>query len=231
MAKSSLLLFKTSSQLISVLKFLFAIKPKLQFKKLHNKFGIIIEVKNEKMKLKESELDQIYTLIDWLTFVGCKIPVTLFSQINLEKTFKMKLHSIYNNIRFINDQTEIENFIVDIQSDNICILENNFEILKKNQDINTNFNINENLNNNNNNNNNDSSSFYSINQGGSKKKSNKSLVRSNTKTKSKKRLGLLTLSDKEKGENLLLSTQREKKNNFLNKKESEESESENSFIK
>ena len=59
--KSSLLLFKTSSQLISVLKFLFAIKPKLQFKKLHNKFGIIIEVKNEKMKLKESELEQIYT--------------------------------------------------------------------------------------------------------------------------------------------------------------------------
>ena len=232
MAKSSLLLFKTSSQLISVLKFLFAIKPKLQFKKLHNKFGIIIEVKNEKMKLKESELDQIYTLIDWLTFVGCKIPVTLFSQINLEKTFKMKLHSIYNNIRFINDQSEIDNFIVDIQSDNICILENNFEILKKNQDINNNFNINENLNSNNNNNNNDSSSFYSINQGGSKKKTNRSLVRSNTKTKSKKKLGLLTLSDKEKGDNLLLSTQREinnKKNIF--KKESEESESENSFIK
>ena len=87
---NDLLLFKTSNQIISSLKYLFAIKPELQFKKLNNKFGIIIEIKNEKSHLKEEELDQIDILIDWLTFVGCKIPVAFYSQINIEKTLKMK---------------------------------------------------------------------------------------------------------------------------------------------
>ena len=35
------------------------------------------KIKNEKSHLKEDELDQIDILIDWITFVGCKIQVVL----------------------------------------------------------------------------------------------------------------------------------------------------------
>ena len=130
---SDLLLFKTSNQIISSLKYLFAIKPELQFKKLNNKFGIIIEIKNEKSHLKEEELDQIDILIDWLTFVGCKIPVALYSQINIEKTLKMKLHSSYQYIKFINDQREIDSFIVENNKEMSLIHENKFTIICENE--------------------------------------------------------------------------------------------------
>ena len=43
-ASNELLLFKTAGQIISFLKYLFAIKPELQFKKLDSKFGIVIEI-------------------------------------------------------------------------------------------------------------------------------------------------------------------------------------------
>jgi hypothetical protein len=130
---NDLLLFKTSNQIISSLKYLFAIKPELQFKKLNNKFGIIIEIKNDKSHLKEEELDQIDILIDWLTFVGCKIPVALYSQINIEKTLKMKLHSSYQYIKFINDQREIDSFIVENNKEMSLIHENKFTIICENE--------------------------------------------------------------------------------------------------
>ena len=126
---NDLLLFKTSNQIISSLKYLFAIKPELQFKKLNNKFGIIIEIKNDKSHLKEEELDQIDILIDWLTFVGCKIPVAFYSQINIEKTLKMKLHSTYQYIKFINEQREIDNFIAENNKELTLIHDNKFTII------------------------------------------------------------------------------------------------------
>ena len=126
---NDLLLFKTSNQIISSLKYLFAIKPELQFKKLNNKFGIIIEIKNDKSHLKEEELDQIDILIDWLTFVGCKIPVAFYSQINIEKTLKMKLHSTYQYIKFINDQREIDNFIAENNKELTLTHDNKFSII------------------------------------------------------------------------------------------------------
>ena len=100
---------------------------------LNNKFGIIIEIKNEKSHLKEEELDQIDIVIDWLTFVGCKIPVELYSQINIEKTLKMKFTlfiSLY--IKFINDQKEIDSFIIENNKEMSLIHENKFTIICEN---------------------------------------------------------------------------------------------------
>lgn len=118
--KNELLLFKASHQVISFLKYLFAIKPELQFKNLYNKFGILIEVRNERASLKDSEQDQIASLVDWLMFVGCKIPVVLFSQMNLEKTIRMKFHATYRHITYSTDQNDLYNFIKVTSKENVC---------------------------------------------------------------------------------------------------------------
>lgn len=118
--KNDLLLFKTSNQVISFLKYLFAIKPELQFKNLYNKFGILIEVKNEKSTLKDCEQEQVEILVDWLMFVGCKIPVVLYSQMNLEKTIKMKFQATYRHITYSTDQADIFNFIKVMSQENFC---------------------------------------------------------------------------------------------------------------
>ena len=132
-ASNELLLFKTAGQIISFLKYLFAIKPELQFKKLDSKFGIVIEIKNEKLFLQDTEFEHVELLIDWLLFVGCKIPVMVFCQLNLEKAIKMKLHSMYKNIRFTTDQSEVAKFIKDNSSENILCHIEKFSITMNNE--------------------------------------------------------------------------------------------------
>lgn len=105
-----LLLFNSSHQIIAFLKYLFAIKPKMQFKRLDRKFAIIIECKTDTPVLKESDMEQIENLFDWLNFAGCKIPVGIFTQIKLERNLKMNINSIYWNITFINLKSEIDIF-------------------------------------------------------------------------------------------------------------------------
>ena len=132
-ASNELLLFKTAGQIISFLKYLFAIKPELQFKKLDSKFVIVIEIKNEKLFLQDTEFEHVELLIDWLLFVGCKIPVMVFCQLNLEKAIKMKLHSMYKNIRFTTDQSEVAKFIKDNSSENILCHIEKFSITMNNE--------------------------------------------------------------------------------------------------
>lgn len=117
---NELVLFKSSTQIISFLKYLFAIKPELQFKNLYNKFRILIEVKNDKSLLKTNEIEQIESLVDWLMFVGCKIPVIIFSQYTVEKTQKMRINSKFNYISFTTDRTELANFIKEIRNEIVC---------------------------------------------------------------------------------------------------------------
>lgn len=127
-AKHELLMFKNAPQIIGFLKYLFAIKPDLQFKTLDNKFGILVEVKNEKVYLKDTEIEQIDILVDWLIFVGCKIPVSIYSQLHIDKTIKMKLHSTYDQVNFITDSAEIEKFIKDIPRENVFCQNEGFSI-------------------------------------------------------------------------------------------------------
>ena len=109
--KYELILFKNSNQVISFLKYLFALKPELQFKNLIKKLNIVVEVNNHDNLNLENEWFQINNLADWMTFVGCKILLIIYCQTNFSLNFQMKLYNTYNLIKFINDINELEKII------------------------------------------------------------------------------------------------------------------------
>jgi hypothetical protein len=106
-----LILFKNCNQIISFLKYLFALKPELQFKKLVHKLNIVVEISDYDNLVWEKEDMQINKLIDWLTFIGCKIPLIIFCQQDISRNFQMKLFFSYNLIQFIHNKEELEKII------------------------------------------------------------------------------------------------------------------------
>ena len=106
-----ILLFSKAFQIISFLKYLFAVKPYMQFKNLNNKFGIIIQSKISQNKIKEEELENIEILLDWLNFVGCKIPVILFTNERIERNLRMKIATYYLLLKFSNEKEDLKMFI------------------------------------------------------------------------------------------------------------------------
>ena len=115
-------LFKNSQQIISFLKYLFALKPELQFKNLIALLNIVIEVNHFENFNWNSDLNQIEYLINWLNLVGCKIPLLIYCEPNFEKNYHLKLCKEYNLVKFVNDtkileiimnKNEIGNFIID----------------------------------------------------------------------------------------------------------------------
>ena len=110
--KYELILFKNSNQIISFLKYLFALKPELQFKNLVKKLNIVVEVDNyDNMSFMENEVIQINRLADWMTYVGTKILLIIYCQTNFSVNFQMKLYNTYNLIKFINNKEELEKII------------------------------------------------------------------------------------------------------------------------
>jgi hypothetical protein len=106
-----ILLFSKAFQIISFLKYLFAVKPYMQFKNLNNKFGIIIQSKISQNKIKDDELENIEILLDWLNFVGCKIPVILYTTERIERNLRMKIATYYLLLKFSNDKEDLKIFI------------------------------------------------------------------------------------------------------------------------
>ena len=105
-------MFKNSNQIISFLKYLFALKPELQFKNLVKKLNIVVEVDNyDNMSFMENEVIQINRLADWMTYVGTKILLIIYCQTNFSVNFQMKLYNTYNLIKFINNKEELEKII------------------------------------------------------------------------------------------------------------------------
>ena len=102
--KYEALLFKSLSQIIAFLKYIFAIKPEMQFKKLKNKLNIIIEINNKKI---------ISNLGEWLIFVGSKIPVYIYSKNKIDNSFKMRLKNVYKLLFFINDDNILEKILAE----------------------------------------------------------------------------------------------------------------------
>ena len=102
-AKYEALIFKNSNQIISFLKYIFAVRPEIQFKKLIYKIYIIVET--NKKKLKDKEIGQISNLAEWLIFVGSKIPIIIYGKTNFESSIRMKLKNLYQLIYFINDES------------------------------------------------------------------------------------------------------------------------------
>ena len=106
---TNVMLFKTSNHIISFLKFLFAIKPNMQFQKLYKRFAIIIEADPSLINydLSEKDLGEIDCLFDWLNFAGCKIPIYLYTHKLLDRYLRMNLNSNYWNISFIDNKHEL----------------------------------------------------------------------------------------------------------------------------
>lgn len=109
--KQRVLQFKQANQIIAFLKYLFALKPDLQFKNLDSKYDIVIECRAIKGKLKDFELEEIDMLLDWLSFVGCKIPVVLFSVDKLERNLRMKIATCYIMVRFMSQKEQLFTFL------------------------------------------------------------------------------------------------------------------------
>ena len=114
--------FQNSQQVISFLKYIFALKPELQFKNLISLLNIIIEVNHFENFNWNLDIEQIEYLINWLNFVGCKIPLIVFCEPNFEKNYHLKLYKEFNLIKFVNDYLELEvlvnkrdfgNFVID----------------------------------------------------------------------------------------------------------------------
>jgi hypothetical protein len=122
-AKYQPLIFKNSIEILSYLKYIFAIKPEIQFKKLIHKINIIIEI-NQKNNL-DKEIKQIYTLAEWLIFVGSRIPIIIYGKINFDRSIKMKLYNIYKLIYIINDDNSLENIIKNEGQKILSISKNN----------------------------------------------------------------------------------------------------------
>lgn len=107
-----MLFFSTSNQVISFLKYLFAIKPEMQFKYLRNKIGIVIQDKsNSSSLINEKKVNNLFILLDWLNFVGCKIPILIYTEEPIEKNLRMKLSHDYIYINFTNTVSVLESFI------------------------------------------------------------------------------------------------------------------------
>jgi len=103
--------FKNSQQIISFLKYLFALKPELQFKNLISILNIVIEVNQFENFNWNIDMKQIEYLTNWLTFIGCKIPIIIFCEPAFQKNYHLKLYKEYNLIKFVNFQEQLENII------------------------------------------------------------------------------------------------------------------------
>lgn len=131
-SKHQVLLFKNSFQILSYLKYIFAIKPEMQFKKLLYKLNIVIEITQQ--KIGEKEMKQISNLAEWLIFVGSKIPIFIFGKLNFDRNLRMKLNNIYKLIYFINDDKFLEKIIESKGNKFLSISKNNnltFNLSKK----------------------------------------------------------------------------------------------------
>lgn len=122
-AKYQVLFFKNTNQILSFLKYIFAIKPEMQFKKLIYKLNIVIEV--NKKKIGDLDIKQINHLADWFIFVGCKIPIIIFGRSYFEHSLKMKLRNIYKLMFFINDEIVLDNILKNKGKKILSISDNN----------------------------------------------------------------------------------------------------------
>jgi hypothetical protein len=110
----NMLLFKNANQVISFLKYLFALKPLMQFKSLKHKLCIVIQyssVQKDNKGLKDRIFENIHALLEWLYFVGCKIPVIIYCESNYGFLQKIQVSTSYKLLTFTDNLNSIDKFI------------------------------------------------------------------------------------------------------------------------
>ena len=112
----NMLLFKNANQVISFLKYLFALKPLMQFKSLKHKLCIVMQYSStstykDNKVIKERIIENIRALLEWLYFVGCKIPVIIYCENNFGLLQKIQVSTSYKLLTFTDNLNNIEKFI------------------------------------------------------------------------------------------------------------------------
>ena len=124
--KGDLILFKTTRQVLLFLRYYFGIQPELRFNGITDKLSVIVEINNEYDYLKEFELEQIELLVDWVMFVGCRVPIMVYTHVNVNNEVKMKMQSMYELISFIEEVNKIETFIRSEPPAYVCCVNDSF---------------------------------------------------------------------------------------------------------
>ena len=124
--KGDLILFKTTRQVLLFLRYYFGIKPELRFNGITDKLNVVVEINNESGHLKEFELEQIELLVDWVMFVGCKVPIMVYTHANVNNEVKMKIQSVYKLISFNTEVYKIETFIQSERPAYVCCFNESF---------------------------------------------------------------------------------------------------------
>jgi hypothetical protein len=117
----NMLLFKNSNQVISFLKYLFALKPLIQFKSLKHKICIVIQyssIQKDNKSMKENITENTQALLEWLNFVGCKIPVIIYCESNFGFLQKIQVSTSYKLLSFTDNLNLIEKFINEEDEEN-----------------------------------------------------------------------------------------------------------------
>ena len=112
----NMLLFKNANQVISFLKYLFALKPLMQFKSLKHKLCIVIQyssINKDNKGIKDRIVENIQALLEWLYFVGCKIPVIIYCESNYAFLQKIQVSTSYKLLTFTDNLNSIDKFIND----------------------------------------------------------------------------------------------------------------------
>ena len=127
----NMLLFKNSNQVISFLKYLFALKPLMQFKSLKHKLCIVIQyssINKDNKGMKEKITENIKSLLEWLNFVGCKIPVIIYCESNYSFLQRIQVSTSYKLLTFTDNLNSIKKFINDEEEEDEG-KSNNFQIV------------------------------------------------------------------------------------------------------
>ena len=126
---NDILFFKTSSQIISFLKYLFTMKPHLQHVKLMHKLNIVIETNQRSLESKAK--NELNKLTDWLIFIECKIPLIFYGNTRFDSSYKIKLKSLYKGTLFISNKKELDKILKNTGEKVMAISSNeNFTLCK-----------------------------------------------------------------------------------------------------
>lgn len=92
--------FKYSKQVISYMKYIFGLCPKLQYNQTQNRFTILIQIYLSEKTIPNENLDEIEILINWLNFIRSKITIIYLSNIILDKNTQCCIDLSYDNVGF-----------------------------------------------------------------------------------------------------------------------------------
>lgn len=105
--------FETPYWLVEFLQSLFQLKPDLRTSYTYNKFRIVIEFYGGSRGESRFNIDAIEQVIDHLRYVGCKVPVLIYTDIYIGNDMYQKIMQLKKNylmLFFTNDIREVRKF-------------------------------------------------------------------------------------------------------------------------